>query len=285
MMLKGELVRINTKDNLELQGILFEPKVKKDVALIHVHGWVGNFYENKLIESIAGDAAAEGIAFLSFNNRGAGIVTEFRKKPKSNVIAGGSLEKFEECIIDIKAAVDFLSRRGYSKIFLQGHSLGCQKITYYKYKTGDKRVKGLVLLGPVDDVAYVKKALGRMYEESLKIVREMVKNGKLDETVPKWMQFYRELSACVFFNIADPKSISGSLFDYSGGLKEISNVKCPVLAIFGSEDEYQEKPEQKLRLLRDKTGCDVKLVKGANHGFLGYESKLEFIAKWIKSVL
>ncbi len=288
MTLKGEMVEITTKDKLELPGILFEPKAKTMTAIVHVHGFVGNFYENKFIEGIAKASVNNGIAFLSFNNRGAGIVTEFIRR-KSNradyVKIGGSLEKFEDCVIDISAAIDFLGKRGYSKMFLQGHSSGCQKITYYEYKTGDKRVKGLILLAPVDDVSYVKRLLGRKYGAALKIVRDMIRRGKEKDAVPKWMQFYPMLNARVAFQVIDNKSPSGRLFDYSDELKEIRGVKCPVLAVFGSEDEYQEKPEQKLELLRDKTGCDVKLVKGANHGFSGCESELGFIARWMKNVL
>ncbi len=288
MELKGELVRISTKDNLELPGILFEPKAKTKTAIVHVHGLVGNFYENKLIESVAKSSVNNGIAFLSFNNRGAGIVTEFIRRKSHGleyVKIGGSVERFGDCVIDIRASIDFLSKKGYSKIFLQGHSSGCQKITYYEYKTRDKRAKGLILLAPVDDVGYVKRLLGSKYWSALKIVRELIKRGNGKDVVPEWIQFYPMLNARVALQLVDNESPSGRLFDYSGELKEISNVNCPVLAVFGSKDEYQEKPEQKLRLLRAKTKCDVKLVKGANHGFSGYESRLEFIARWMKNVL
>ena len=91
---KAELVRIATKDGLELQGLLFEPKKKTSQALIHVHGWVGNFYENKFIDCIADEAVSNGLGFLTFNNRGAGIVNDFIKKKKSKieyVRIGGSL--------------------------------------------------------------------------------------------------------------------------------------------------------------------------------------------------
>ncbi len=288
MTLKGEIVEITTKDKLELPGILFEPKAKTKTAIIHVHGFVGNFYENKFIGGLAKASINRRVAFLSFNNRGAGIVTEFirRKNNKVKYVKiGGSLERFEDCIIDLRAAIDFLSRKGYSKIFLQGHSSGCQKITYYQYKTQDKRVKGLILLAPVDDVGYVKRLLGKKYRAALKIVRALIRRGKRTASVPKWIQFYPMLNAGVAFQVIDKESPSGRLFDYSGELREISEVTCPLLAVFGSKDEYEEKPEQKLELLRDKTGCDVKLVNGANHGFSGYERKLESIARWMKNVL
>ncbi|MEK0337625.1 MAG: hypothetical protein QQN41_09355, partial [Nitrosopumilus sp.] len=127
----SELKRFKTKDNLELQGLLYEPKQKSLKAIIHIHGWVGNFYENLFIESIAKSALQKNIAFFTFNNRGAGIVTEFLKNKKREKI-GGSLEIFEESIFDIEGAIDFLQKKGYTKITLQGHSLGCQKVVYYQ---------------------------------------------------------------------------------------------------------------------------------------------------------
>lgn len=286
--LKGELVRITTDDKLELHGMLFEPGKKTTNALIHIHGWNGNFYENKFIDFVAREAVTRGLTFLTFNNRGTGFVTDLIRREKSKVKyvkIGGSLEKFEDCIIDIKSAVDFLSKRGYKKIILQGHSTGCQKITFYKYKTRDRRVKGLIELAPVDDVSLSKRLLGNKYEKSLKIAKEMVKKGKGDEPVPKWMSFAVLLSAKRYLNIADPESPQGRLFDYSGKLKEMKNVGCPVLAVFGSKDKYEFKPQEKLKILKKNVkDCDIRLVKNAGHGFVGFEAELsKLIGNWLKA--
>jgi len=271
--LKGEPVRIATKDNLELNGILFEPNKRTNKALIHIHGWCGNFYENKFIDFIAKEVVNRGFAFLTFNNRGVGFVTDLIRRKKSKVKyvkIGGSWEKFEDCILDIKASIDFLYKRGYKKIILQGHSLGCQKITFYKYKTKDKRVKGLIELAPVDDVGYVKRLLGKKYEKSLKIAKKMIKKGLGKKPVPKWMSFTVLLSAKRYLDIADSKTLQGRIFDYSKNLKEIKAVDCPVLAIFGSKDDYEIKPEEKLKILKNNVkNCDIRLVKNANHGFVG----------------
>jgi pimeloyl-ACP methyl ester carboxylesterase len=284
--MKVSFQRLTTKDGLELHGLLFEPDKKTTKAIIHVHGWVGNFYENKFIDYIAKEAISKGFALLTFNNRGAGIVNDFIKrkgKKLSYVRIGGSLEKFEDCIFDIKSAIDFLSKNGYKKIVLEGHSLGCQKATFYKYKTKDKRVQRLILLAPVDDVSFTKSAFKSKYKESLKIAREMIKKGKGDRPVPKWMAFYELLNAKMFLNVADPESTSGSIFDFSGDLKEIKNVNCQVLVIFGSKDDYQSSPEEKLRLLKRKVkNCDIELVRNAGHGFTGFEDKLsKLIANWL----
>jgi alpha-beta hydrolase superfamily lysophospholipase len=205
--MKGEIVRFSTEDGLKLQGVLLEPESKADTALIHVHGWVGNFYENKLIDFVARAVVNNGMAFLTFNNRGAGMITDFSTNEKKKYKrVGGSLEVFEDCVFDIHAAIDFLSERGYNKIILEGHSLGCQKSVYYMHKNGDDRVRGMVLLAPVDDADYVKRELGaEKYEKSLKIAGDMIKNGEGEKPVPEWMQFYPMLNAIVFMMVADKK--------------------------------------------------------------------------------
>lgn len=287
--MKTSFQRIIAKDGLELHGLLFEPDRKTTNALIHVHGWVGNFYENKFIDYIAKKAASKGFAFLTFNNRGAGILNDFikRKGVKMNYVRiGGSLEEFKDCIIDIKATVDFLSKKGYKRIILQGHSLGCQKITYYQYRTKDKRVKALVLLAPVDDTGFVKRDLGKKYKKALGVAKEMVKKGKSNKPVPEWMAFYPLLNASMFLNIADTKSASGKLFDYSGNLKEIKSINCPKLALFGSKDEYQDNPSEKLKILkREVKNCNTKLIKGSSHGFVGFEENLsKIVSSWLKKL-
>lgn len=286
--MKTSFQRITTQDGLELHGLLFEPDKKTTNVLIHIHGWVGNFYENKFIDYIAEEAVSKGFAFLCFNNRGAGIINDFIKIKKSKidyVRIGGSLEKFEDCILDIKAAVNSLSKKGYKKIILQGHSLGCQKITYYKYKVKNKRVKGLILLAPVDDVDFTKKQLKNKYKKALEIAKQMVKKGRSNDAVPKWMEFYPLLNAKMFLNIADPKSVSGKIFDYLGNFKEIKSINCPKLAVFGSEDKYQSNPNGKLKILKENIkDCDIGLVQNAEHGFTGFEKKLsKLIGNWLET--
>lgn len=78
--MKGEIVRTVTLDGLRLDGILYEPTVhwKGDsVAVLHVHGMGGNFYENKFTDSISKAITASGAYFCSVNTRGAGFITDF----------------------------------------------------------------------------------------------------------------------------------------------------------------------------------------------------------------
>ncbi len=283
--MESGLVRIRTNDGLELQGLLFEPGKKSRKALLHLHGWTGNFYENVFIEHIAKEAASKGIAFLTFNTRGAGHVQEFlrRKNGKTEYVKiGGSLEKFEECVLDIKAAIDLLEKKGYKGFILQGHSTGCQKAVFYKWKSKDPRAKALVLLEPSDDPAITEKMLGARYVEALEIARKMIAEGKPDSPMPEWVPFGVMLSAQRFISMSDPETIEGRLFHYSGEMKEVQELNCPALALFGSNSDYTEKPAEKLEILKKKIKkCDTRLIRGGNHWFGGHEEELgRMVAEW-----
>ena len=284
--LKGELVRIETKDKLELQGILYEPETKTDKILIHVHAWVGNFYENLFLDHIAKEAVSKGFAFLSYNNRGAGFVTDFIKKEKNKrgyFRSGGSTAKFEDSVLDISAGIDFVSKRGYNHVVLEGHSLGCQKSVFYQYKTQDKRVKGLVLLAPVDDIAYVKGLLGNKYDVQLKLALKMVQDGQGEKPVPADMAFYPLMNARKYLDITDPMTIHGRIMDYSGALTELMQIKVPVLAVFGSKDDYDKKPKKTLKFLEDKLSWDTILIENADHWFFGKEKEIgRAITSWLE---
>jgi len=286
--LKCELVRIHTSDRLELQGLLFEPREKASIAVVHVHGWTGNFYENKFLDFMAEGYTSAGLAFLSFNTRGAGHVQEFirEKNSKSDCVKiGGSLEKFEDCLFDLKAAIEFLKERGFEFVVLQGHSTGCQKVAFYQNKTKDKKVKGLVLIEPTDDPSISKRFLGSRFEEAMDIARENVKRGSENQPMPDWMPFGVQLSSQKFLSMSNSKSEEGKIFDYSGELSEIKQIDCPVLAVFGDKTEYQEKPGEKLELLKTTMkDCKTNLFNNTNHWFVNKEKELtEAIVQWIKS--
>jgi len=157
--MKTSLHRIQTKDYLELHGLLHQPDKKTKTVLAHVHGMAGNFYENKWLDSVAEILTKNGIAFCPFNNRGNGHITTFVKRVGKKISyprIGNAYEKFEDCLIDIKAHIDFLEKQGFTNIHLSGHSLGAPKIAYYTAKTKDKRLKSVILLSPSDMLGLVR---------------------------------------------------------------------------------------------------------------------------------
>ena len=50
--MKQKLVRINSTDNIEMVGILYEPEIIGNKIVVHVHGLCGNFYETRMCKVV-----------------------------------------------------------------------------------------------------------------------------------------------------------------------------------------------------------------------------------------
>ena len=56
--------------------------------------------------------------------------------------------------------------------------------------------------------------------------------------------------------------------------------------LVGGKDKYQVNPNKKLGILRDNIPrCSIKIIKGADHWFTGYESKMaQQVVNWIVDI-
>lgn len=174
-MLKGALVKTITSDSLELQG--FWLPQKSDTAVFHSHGTAGDFYTHKFIEVEGKRLAKNKISFLTVNNRGHDVYADIRKHVKGKVEwtqVGGGFEKFEDCLLDISAWMDFLEKQEIKKVILQGHSLS-QKILYYQHIKKDKRVIGQIHLSPQNDDGLMFYKLG---PKKYKAINQKIKGLK-----------------------------------------------------------------------------------------------------------
>lgn len=146
----GRLISFENERGLELIGMLFEGRGYRKAIVIHVHGNYGNFYTNKFIWKMSKIYPRYGIDFLTFNLSSHDGLAEGYLKGNLEYI-GSAVSPYKESILDIKAAIKFVSKLGYSKIILQGHSLGCDKILSYCKMYNNKI--DIVLLSPVDSFA------------------------------------------------------------------------------------------------------------------------------------
>ena len=290
-MVKVEIVNFFTEDNLELQGFIIDCNSK--IGILHIHGINGNFYENSFLDNIGNFLEKRKVTFLSMNNRGHDYLNELAKIENSKIkteFIGGALERFEDCIIDIKAGIKFLKEKGCKKIILQGHSSGSQKITYYQSRPTDKDVIGLILLAPADDKNIIKKMLGKETDKIFKNVEDLVKNNKAGDYMPKGLLDLPIISAGRLYSLLSPFQIESGLFDYYGEMKELGSIKLPILAVFGSKDMYLTMSAEKtLKILKSKASkskCDTAIIEDAPHNFRDYEKQLvEIIGKWLENVI
>ena len=249
----------------------YRPGPEKHAALlVFVHGMGSNYYRSALKKAFLEAAPAMGLGILSFNNRGAERGTED--------------EKFRTCLADLDAAAEFGRRHGFRKLIFAGHSTGCQKIVFWQAQRRHPAVAGLVLLAPADDYAMTQRDLGKRFEKKVAWAKKQVSAGKADAQVTG---LYERFTAERFLSLADLKHAEANVFRYAGALTQFRSVKCPVLAVFGENEEFAAiPPAEMLAILRDKTKSrdfDDWLIPGADHGFHGCEAELALsVCQWAR---
>ena len=273
--LAGELVAFPAAGGRKprmLDGF-YRPAAEKRAPLVaFVHGMGSNFYRSGLKKAFLETAPVRGCAVLSFNNRGAERGTED--------------EIFSACLADLDAALAFARRRGHRKIVFVGHSTGCQKIAFWQARRRHPGVAGLVLLARADDYAVTRHDFGARFERKVAWARRQVARGRPDAPVAGR---YERFTAARFLSLADPRHAEANVFRYAGPLTHFRRVKCPVLAVFGDQEEFAAiPPADMLAILRKKSGSrrfDDWLIPGADHGFHGLETELaEAVCRWVREV-
>ena len=125
-----ERIYFTTEDQIELVGLLETPNKPTIEVVISIHGMQSNCLKQR--ETILSNTIANaGIAYFAFNNRGTEIMCYTKKTDGTKTLNGGSAyEDVLESYYDIKGAINKMLELGYTKIHLQGHSLGCTKVVY-----------------------------------------------------------------------------------------------------------------------------------------------------------
>ncbi|MCL2539845.1 MAG: DUF1749 domain-containing protein [Firmicutes bacterium] len=283
--MKSGLARFKTSDGLKLQGLLYEPENKTDKIVIHVHGAAGNFYENKFIDDFSVAFTKAGYAFLAFNNRGSGYETEMVREQdevKDYPVIGMLNEIFEECVLDIEAAIAFAKNMGYNEIVLQGHSLGCNKVIW---PATQKNFAGkIILLAPCDLVRHNDKPS----VDSVEKARELVAAGKLLEKVPYFWGNWWNASANTLVSVWGGGT-NADMFSYRNGrlVPALADLKNPILVLIGTDDNCYDNKDKKpvikyLQTAFASADLSLSLIESANHWYSGKEEKVsENIVNWL----
>lgn len=146
----GRLIKLESRSGLLLDGILYSNEnLQNDTLILHVHGALGNFYSNEFLWKFAEATAGEAIDFLPFNLACHDGIAEGYRSDEEFFYVGGSVSRFESCLDDIAGALLF-GRSRYRHVFLQGHSMGCDRIVAYLLDNPGIDVAGASLLSPCD---------------------------------------------------------------------------------------------------------------------------------------
>lgn len=290
-----EKIYFDLEDNVELFGLLHKPdeKLNTNEVVISVHGMQSNCYKKR--EDILGSTINEaGIAYFAFNNRGTEIMCYTKKTDGSKTLNGGcAYEDILESYYDIKGAIDKMLELGYTKIHLQGHSLGCTKIVYTynrlkeeKYESLDK-IKSVILLSLVDLVDLQKYDLGiDKYNEVLKLAIEKEKKNEEMDLLPRdsfdhpisvktYLRYYRDNKDIDFARFSDKE------YDF----KELNNINIPLFLRWGETDLVIQNLDELIDFLKSKINnnrLDIGYVEDTDHG---YTNKEEILGKEIVKFL
>ncbi|MBQ2917275.1 MAG: hypothetical protein IJE59_03775, partial [Clostridia bacterium] len=237
-----------------------------------------------------------GIAYFAFNNRGTEIACYTKRTDGSKTLNGGcAFEDVLESYYDIKGAIDKMLELGYTKIHLQGHSLGCTKIVYSynrlkneNYNNIDK-IRSIILLSWVDLVELQKYDLGiEKYNKVLELAIQKEKNNQEMDLLPRecfdhpisvksYLRYYRDNKDINFAKFSDKE------YDF----KEINNINIPLFLRWGESDLVIQKLDKLIDFLKSKINnyeLDISYIKDTDHGYTNKEEVLgkeivKFLAK------
>lgn len=269
------LTFVEAEDGLELEGVLIRPTATPSrAAVIWIHGGTEAFSDRACVE-IGREVARKGCTFLSGNTRGHDLAAVFVRGDDVQV-AGSAWERMEDAPLDIAPWVDLIQGVHSGPIFLVGHSLGASKVVYYCAQRRDTRLRGVVLASPVVSFATLP--------ERVTLAEQMVAEGRGDELLP-------HLAGSPPWNIVSAQTVAGRgpilerAFLPGRGRPWISDLSCPVLAFYGTNEE--DAGEQ-LEIIRQSAGdlCETQLIQNADHSYSGRQREVSRqIVGWIDAQL
>jgi esterase/lipase len=284
-----QFLRITTEDKIILQGIIYRPDKLGSKAYLHIHGMSGNFYENRFLDVMAEELTKNGYAFMSINTRGHDVIADFPiSGPKEEYKRiGDAYEIFEECLLDIKPAIDYLQQNGYTEIILCGHSLGAVKVAYYIAKTQDPRIKKLILMSPPDMIGLAEAE--SYHKDLLQQAQKMISEGRGEELLPIEIWDDYRLSAKTYVNL-NTRDYPVDVFNTYDKNKPsiLSEIRIPTFAFLGEKDDAAILPQREaLETIKAKMInapiFDIDIIEGAPHSYFGREEIMaKKIIEWLK---
>lgn len=275
-----ELLWIESEDALQLAGAVIRPTATpvQPVAVVQVHGFTGHFFETTHM-LVARALARRGYLSLSGANRGSafGEVTS-RRGSSALVACGGAWELFTECPHDIAPWISYAAGLGCARVVLVGQSFGSAKVVYYQAQRQDPRVAGLVLASPAPTRPLP------LVPAAVDAARQMVAAGRGRDLLP-WGTFGDlALSAQTVAAAATPESFD--VFGQEVAAPALGQIRCPLLAFYGTLDEVGGRAE--LELIRRQARAarvDLQMLEGVDHAYTEREAEVGgVIADWLDAL-
>lgn len=247
-----------------LDAVLYEPASGDVPLVIHLHGKGGNFYTGpgRFIPLLTRDRALAHLA-INFDCHDLGYVSYYPHA--SDEPRGGMWERIADGWQDVAAAVAFARARGYSRIFLSGHSSG----GFYAadYAAGHVGLDGVVLLSPV---VTFHSYLRTWFPDPSALEATAARARDLDDTgvghylIPLGASYYAISARSLRERVSLPP-------DHLE--QRLREVECPVLLLWGeAESRHRLWLEIYERLAAPRARCVT--IPGAGHHYAGAEQRV-----------
>ena len=268
-------LRIPASDGVVLSALLFRPEVPTVKVFLLIPGLngavLGGFHDYR---PLAKKLTSKGFSLLILNMR------------SSNSFATA---KFEDCKIDIGAAVEWLKKNDLSRIALFGTSLGGPRIMYYISQGADIAIEVIGLIASIrSPYLATTDGPGRDHMDELDEVlikaRKLVAEGKefvpvsFNYFLPGRPQIMSAKSFLSFFGTPDDTQ--------AGTIMHGHHVKVPALIIHGTDDEVSH-PNNSKDIYESLTSAPERklvYVEGANHylasGWI-CETYAKLVTRWV----
>jgi dienelactone hydrolase len=274
-----ELAFVDREDGLGLEGAIIRPRrgAAKPVAIIWIHGNTSRFYDLPYMQ-IGREMAALGYTFITSNTHGQNACSATLEPGNEAKAESVCRERFEEIPLDLNAWIDMAIDEGFKGVVLVGHSFGANKVLYYQAERQDLRVLGVVSAS--GDMKW------KAASDQLALAEEMEADGKEDEVLPQLDAPWYRMSARTFLGRA---RIAQHIFDSETQVPYVARVTCPILAFYGSEEEWCGTAVDLERVrsnARAAERVDTTIIDGADHVYWGKASKIaRLIGDWVDDLL
>lgn len=277
-----------TEDGLRLPAYFYGKREDK-VCVVFIHGMNGNI-DNNFFADVWGELLSRNnISFLFGYTRGYSLINRIQKRDGTYLECGTAFEIFEESFYDVSLWVEKVKVMGYEKIVLLGHSLGCNKVINYLFKSNNF-IDGLILASPPDMLGLIKNDYyQKNYEELIKEAEDNIRNNKEDKLLSTmlWEEYF--ISSKTLINYIQEGSDIDNLpvARNPNNFIQLEKIKIPILAFMGSLDDIVIRSiEDDLELIKNKAlACSnfkTKIFDGANHLYDGVEEEIGlYLIKWI----
>jgi pimeloyl-ACP methyl ester carboxylesterase len=287
---QATLVQVTTADGLRLHGAFQSPAADDSVVAadqgsavdvwLCIHGTGSSFYAASTLAGLAPKLLAGGSAVLRANTRGHDLVST---GPAGHGPQGAAFERVADAPLDLRAWIDFLSRAGFRRIGLLGHSLGAIKAVITLAADDAPEVARLVAVSPprLSHGYFCQTPRGDEFRQTFAAAQDRVAAGHGEDLM--WVRFPLAyyVSAAGYVDRYGPD-------EHYNVLPHLGRVRVPTLVTYGSSEvqsdlAFRGMPEAAEQCATAANHLRVAVIAGADHIYTAcHDALAERIAAWLR---